>query len=84
LSVLLAILLEGELTLLVTVGFFERLIFEGGLVGFLSGSWDRGREKGGGVGKSHSFSFFPLRLFLPPFPLFLGILAVCRYYSLVG
>lgn len=35
----------------------------------------RNREKDGGV-NTHSFSFFPLRLFLPPFPLFLGMLTV--------
>ena len=42
----------------------------------------RGRIAGGAVsGKAvfwaHSFSFFPLRRFLPPFPLFLGMLGGC-------
>jgi hypothetical protein len=27
-----------------------------------------------GGAETHSFSFFPLRLFVPPFPLFFGIL----------
>lgn len=76
LGVFLAILLERELTLLVAVATglaFRRLAALCEWMGAHAG-W-RGRF-GGGRGISHSFSFFPLRLFLPPFPLFLGILTV--------
>lgn len=34
-----------------------------------------GESDDGGADITYSFSFFPLRRFLPPFPLFLGILA---------
>ena len=60
LGVLLAFLLEGELALLIAVNpsVSDCETVEGE---------DRGSA-------THSFSFFPLRRFLPPFPLFLGIL----------
>jgi hypothetical protein len=64
LSVLLAIFLERELTLLVAESR--------GSIRAGSGRRGRGRE-------SYSFSFFPLLRFLPPFPLFFGILAVAKY-----
>ena len=75
LGVFLAILLERELTLLVAV------VATGSASRRLAGLWrwmgaPVGGVAWGGRGISHSFSFFPLRLFLPPFPLFLGIFTV--------
>ena len=60
LSVLLAFLLECEFALLIAISDVS----------------NRGvGQRWGRMGaETHSFSFFPLRLFLPPFPLFFGIL----------
>ena len=61
LGVLLAFLLEGELALLIAV---NPSVSDCEMV--------KGEDGRGSA--THSFSFFPLRRFLPPFPLFLGIL----------
>jgi len=64
LSVLLPVLLKGKLTLLITV---VRL-----------GQYKPGSGGAGWGRESHSFSFFPLRLFFPPFPLFFGIVTIAE------
>lgn len=83
LGVFLAILLERELTLLVTVATGLAISSTRGSVR-MDGRAAVGGVAWGGRGISHSFSFFPLRLFLPPFPLFLGILTVGEGFAGVG
>jgi len=81
LGVFLAILLEGQLALLITE-CRVKLSVEMFLVEkrcralFFCRHFCSDRKGFSFFGLPYSFSFFPLRLFLPPFPLFLGILTV--------
>lgn len=61
LGIFLPFLLEDKLALLIAVA--THVSDEGGVRGITA--------------TTHSFSFFPLRRFLPPFPLFFGMLTGC-------